>query len=262
MKPPGPWQPRRFFPLGEWTRVDPREVQARLRQVFAQHGLPQRLRVDNGPPWGKRYDLPTAFGLWLLGLGIELIWNPPGRPQKNGVVERGQQTTRRWAEPAQCPNVEALQARMEEVVRFQREEYPALGGQTRHAAYPRFAAGGRRYHPDREEEQWELARVCRWLEQGVWRRLVDKAGKIYLYNQGYQAGERRAGQWVSVRFDGETREWVLLADQGQEIRRYAAGQITAERIRALEVTHEKPSRRRAKEAQLAAGGAGVQPWAA
>src|SRR5207247_1911441 len=112
-----------------------------------------------------------------------------------------------------------------------------------------------------EAEQWQLERVCRWLEQGVWRRLVDKAGKIYLYNRGYQAGERRAGQWVSVRFDGGTREWVLLADDDQEIRRYAAEQITAERIRALDVAHQKPSRRIAKEAKLAAGSARGQPCA-
>jgi transposase InsO family protein len=213
--------------------------------------------VDNGAPWGKRSDLPSPFALWLIGLGVEMIWNPPGRPQHNGVVERGQGTTRRWAEPEQCQSVAQLQENLDRVVRFQRDIYPALAGQSRSAAHPQLAAGGRPYDPAREAEQWQLERVCRWLEQGVWRRRGDKSGKIYLYNWGYYAGERRARQWVSVRFDGSTREWVLLADEGQEIRRYAAQQITAERIVSLDVTHQKPSQRKAKEAKLAAGRAGV-----
>ncbi len=229
--------------------------------MFAQTGLPKRLRVDNGAPWGKRSDLPTAFGLWLIGLGVELLWNPPRRPQENGVVERSQGTIWRWAEPENCPNAQELQQRLDRVVTFQREVYPAVAGKSRSETYPQLAAGGRPYDPTREAEQWQLARVCRWLEQGMWRRLVDKAGKIYLYNRGYQAGERRAGQWVSVRFDGGTKEWVLLENEGQDIRRYAAEEITAERIVALDVAHQKSSRRIAQETQRAAASARVQPCA-
>ena len=39
------------------------------------------------------------LALWLIGLGIEVIWNPPRCPQANGVVERSQGTGKRWAEP-------------------------------------------------------------------------------------------------------------------------------------------------------------------
>jgi transposase InsO family protein len=237
--------------------VTPHAVQARLRQVFARHGMPERLRVDNGAPWGKRSDLPSALGLWLIGLGIEIIWNPPGRPQKNGVVERGQGTTRRWAEPEQCQSWAELQEHLDQVICFQRDVYPSLDGRSRSAVYPQLAAGGRPYDPSQEAAQWQLERVGRWLEQGVWRRRVDKSGKIYLFNWSYYAGERRAGQWVSVRWDGSTKEWVLLADEGQEVRRYVAEQITAERIGTLDVTHQKPSQRKAKEAKLAAGEARV-----
>jgi hypothetical protein len=166
--------------------------------------------------------------------------------------ERAQGTIWRWAEPGTCRDAQELQQRLERVVAFQREVYPAVAGKSRSEAYPQLGAGGRPYDPPREAEQWQLERVCRWLEEGVWRRLVDKAGKIYLYNRGYQAGERRTGQWVSVRFDGSTKEGVLLEDEGPEIRRYAAEEITAERIVALAVAHQKPSRRIAKQAQRAA----------
>ena len=229
--------------------------------MFAQTGLPQRLRVDNGAPWGKRSDLPTAFGLWLIGLGVELLWNPPRRPEKNGVVERSQGTIWRWVVPGTCRDAQQLQQRLDRGVAFQREVYPAIDGKSRSEAYPQLAAGGRPYDPTREAQQWQLERVCGWLEQGTWRRLVDKAGKISLDNRGYQAGERRAGQWVSVRFDGSTKAWVLLEPGGQEIKRYAAEEITAERIVALDVAHQKSSRRIAKEAQRAAATARVQPGA-
>src|SRR5438876_12428284 len=142
MKPPAAWWPGRFFPLGEWSRVEPREVQARLRRVFAQNGRPKRLRVDNGAPWGKRYDLPSALGLWLIGLGIEMIWNPPARPEKNGVVERVQGTIWRWAEPKTCRDASQLQERLEEIVTFQREVYPGEEGCSRNAIYPQLAVGG------------------------------------------------------------------------------------------------------------------------
>src|ERR671934_175688 len=73
-----------------------RTVQPLLRQAFGRWGLPGGLRVDNGKPWGSWSDLPTALALWLLGLGIELHWNPPRQPQRNGVVERSQGTGKRW----------------------------------------------------------------------------------------------------------------------------------------------------------------------
>ena len=71
------------------------------------------------------------MGLWLIGLGVEVIWNPPARPQKNGVVERAQGTTYRWAEPGRCGSVAELQEHLDQVVRFQREVYPAVKGKNR-----------------------------------------------------------------------------------------------------------------------------------
>jgi transposase InsO family protein len=89
----------RFSPLGRWTQVPPTATQAQLRLAFARWGRPQRLRVDNGAPWGTRGDLPTDLQLWLLGMGMAISANPPHRPQDNGVVERSQGTGKRWGEP-------------------------------------------------------------------------------------------------------------------------------------------------------------------
>jgi hypothetical protein len=41
--------------------------------------VPRRLRVDNGIPWGAMVDLPSELTLWLLGLDIDITFNPPRR---------------------------------------------------------------------------------------------------------------------------------------------------------------------------------------
>src|SRR5215831_5770740 len=89
----------RFSPLGRWSDVHPRQVQTVLRQAFERWGRPGQVRVDNGAPWGSASDLPTELSLWLVGLQVTTIANPPRQPQKNGGVERSQGTGKRWAEP-------------------------------------------------------------------------------------------------------------------------------------------------------------------
>lgn len=235
------------------------QVQEAFREQFAQWGLPQAIRVDNGIPWGRHYGLPQALGLWCIGLGIRMIWNPPNRPQCNGVVERSHGRTARWAEPTQCRGVAELQARVSEADLLQREYYPAVGGQPRAVAYPGLQAGGRPYDREAEEQLWELERIYHYLERQVWERQVDAAGQISLYDRPYSAGKARAGQKVTVRFDGQTREWVLYEKAGQEIRRWPAEQITRERILALAVTHERYRSKFGKGAQPAAVPSGGQP---
>ena len=107
------------------------DVQRELRAAFGRWGCPQQLRVDNGKPWGSWSDLPPALALWLIGLGIELVWNPPRQPQYNGVVERSQGTAKRWAEPERCATVAELQERLRADDALQREHYPFQGGRSR-----------------------------------------------------------------------------------------------------------------------------------
>ena len=97
-------------------------MQAVLRSLFERWGRPQRLRVDNGAPWGPGDDLPSPLMLWLIGLGIAPIYNPPGRPTENAKVERTNGTVNRWAEPERCADYAAWKQKLEWVARVQREE--------------------------------------------------------------------------------------------------------------------------------------------
>ena len=85
-----------FFPQYHINEVDPVAVQKVLQQSFEQWGLPKSIKVDNGKPFGdpQRSSVPV-LALWLIGLGVEVIWNPPRSPRANAKVERMQGTTSR-----------------------------------------------------------------------------------------------------------------------------------------------------------------------
>lgn len=64
-------------------------VQAKLRNTFRRYGLPQRMLMDNGPPWGYGSEQPyTALCVWLMRLGIRVMHSRPYHPQTLGKDER------------------------------------------------------------------------------------------------------------------------------------------------------------------------------
>ena len=198
-----------------------------------------RIRVDNGTPWGATGGLPTALALWLIGLGVGLIWNPPRRPQRNGVVERSQDVGQDWAEPATCDSAAQLQARLDEVDRIQRDRYPAVGDLTRRQAYPGLAHSGRPYSRRWEDRNWDLNRVLQWLSEHPVARRVDTNGKVSIYDRCHWVGRQHVGRMVWVGLDPDTTEWVIMAENGPELKRIAATELTAKRIRALSVSRER-----------------------
>lgn len=219
-----------------FNAVPPRSVQVAIRQAFSAWGRPAAFRVDNGAPWGSAGDFPTDLALWLIGAEIDVIWNPPCRPEKNGVVERAQGTGKRWAEPATCATPAELQRRLDEMDRLQREEYPYAAGQSRSAVFPELWHSGRAYDATWEQHHWSFTRVVEYLSDYVVTRRVDQAGMISLYNQGYYVGKQHRAQAVQVFLDPTTIRWIIADTTGNELRTHAADQITAKRIQSLEVT--------------------------
>jgi transposase InsO family protein len=68
-------------------------VQKRLDLTFRRYGLPEAFFVDNGTPWGDSSGTRwTAFGVWLLKLGVDLLHSRPYHPQSRGKNERFHRT--------------------------------------------------------------------------------------------------------------------------------------------------------------------------
>ena len=68
-------------------------VKQALIEVFKTYGLPKRMTMDNGPPWGySRKQQHTKLCAWLIRLGIKVSHSRPGHPQTQGKLERMHRT--------------------------------------------------------------------------------------------------------------------------------------------------------------------------
>jgi transposase InsO family protein len=68
-------------------------VQNQLIDTFRRYGIPERMTMDNGSPWGNdlqhRY---TPLTVWLIRLGIGVSHSRPYHPQTQGKDERFHRT--------------------------------------------------------------------------------------------------------------------------------------------------------------------------
>lgn len=199
--------------------------------------------MDNGVPWGSDDGLPPELACWLIGLGVAVAWNPPYRPQANGVVERSQGVAKGWAEPQACATAEELQERLDAMDRRQRESYPVgPRGQSRLALYPGLAHSGRPYDRAREESLWELGRLTAHLAEYTIRRKVDSQGKISVYNTQRYVGREYAGRWVWVRLDPVEVKWLVLDDANRELRRVDAPEVSRAAVIGMRMMYRLPCR--------------------
>lgn len=65
-------------------------VKEKMIEVFERYGLPARINVDNGAPWGSPRNPGeiTELSIWLIQLGIRISFSRPYHPQTNGKIER------------------------------------------------------------------------------------------------------------------------------------------------------------------------------
>jgi transposase InsO family protein len=68
-------------------------VKDRLSEIFRRYGLPQRMTMDNGSPWGSgaqhRF---TPLTVWLMRLNVRVSHSRPYHPQTQGKDERFHRT--------------------------------------------------------------------------------------------------------------------------------------------------------------------------
>ena len=167
-------------------------VQDHLTAIFQLYGLPQRILVDNGPPWGscgsdQKY---TALTVWLLRLGIAVSHSRPCHPQTVGKDERLHRTLKaELLHRHQFQNLEHSQSYFDPW----RDEYnlerphQAIGmavPATRYSVSPRpFPASlpPIEYAPDYHV------------------RKVQKKGEVYFQNRTFRIGKAFIGYPVGLR---------------------------------------------------------------
>ncbi len=131
----------------EGVRIE--DVRPAFRRVFRRFGLPEALRVDNGPPFGSRgVGGLSQLSVWWLQCGIRVECIEPGHPEQNGGHERMHRTVKAETTRPPAATPRAQQARFDGWRRTFNQERPheALGMQR---PAQRYARSPRRYtdHP-------------------------------------------------------------------------------------------------------------------
>jgi putative transposase len=164
-------------------------VRLALERVFAEVGLPEAIRSDNGSPFGSTgAGGLSSLSVWWLKLGIAPRYIPPSSPQDNGRHERMHRTLKEETARPPAATVREQQARFDTFRRHYNEERPheALG-QTPPAKHWRAPS---RQLPRRLEEPWYDA------DHEV--RRVRPPGTIKWRGEQVFIGEALAGELVGL----------------------------------------------------------------
>src|SRR5579859_4721817 len=125
-----------------------------LRRAFVNYGLPQRLSLDHGSAFFDTTcpsPFPTRLHLWLLALGIEVVFIRVRQPTDHGAVERMHQTMskqalvgQRWESAEQLwRGLDESRARLNQLMPMR-----ALQQQAPLQAFPQAASSARLYRPE------------------------------------------------------------------------------------------------------------------
>jgi len=164
-------------------------TQQRLIQTFRRYGLPWRMTMDNGTPWGdpERY---TRFDLWLMRLGIKVSHSRPYHPQTQGKDERFHRTVKAEILQGQVfRDLAHAQQKFDEWLPIYNLERPheALAMET---PASRYAPSSRPYPEELPELEYDSGDVV---------RKVQGKGELHYKGNSYVLGQAFSGHPVAVR---------------------------------------------------------------
>jgi hypothetical protein len=154
---------------------------------------------------GENLALPGRLTLWLWGHAIEHRLTPPGKPQRNGAVERWNGAiAHSWA--GEEGGLEALVA----VWNYGK------------------ALPGEECQPYRGRAGWRAERMWERLARVRVTRRVDRQGKLSLWDRPVRVGSRLRDRTVVVEFDAERRLLTVHDERGALLAEKALPWLTAE----------------------------------
>ena len=175
-----------------WPCADERRqtVQEHLVEVFSRYGVPQRMTMDNGAPWGDAPGSWTALELWLMRQGIRVGHSRPYHPQTQGKLERLHATLKcEVLQGRRFTDLEAVGHAFDVWRQDYNQERPheALAWQV---PLTRYCASTRNYDPSPAPPEYE---PCMSV------RKVDCSGKLSFRNHTLKIGKAFIRQTLGIR---------------------------------------------------------------
>jgi transposase InsO family protein len=207
-----------------WRKLTLREIQADLRIVFTEFGLPLGLQTDRERVFGRpaMEAFPTLFTLWLQGLGIDHHFTRPGQATDQAHVERGHRTWNDWLmQPEPTPDLETYCVQLAQARYMHNQVLISRAGdcqgRTPYQAHPEVRIPIQPFVPEAELLLFNLSRVDRFLAQFVWQHKVTTSGQVSIGESLYYVGKAHTGKQVTVRFDPEDRHFVFTHPQTDKV---------------------------------------------
>lgn len=161
-----------------------------FEEAFREYGLPNRIRTDNGPPFGSRgVGRLTQLSINLIKAGIVPEWINPGHPEENGRHERFHLTLK---EAVANPPAATLQEQIRRMTAFQ-EEY---NFERPHEALS-MATPGSCYQ--RSTRTWDgILRSPEYDTKAILVRKVGQNGGIWFKQAEYYLGGALTGEYIGL----------------------------------------------------------------
>lgn len=177
-------------------------VQQALTETFRRYGLPDRILVDNGSPWGSdAAHQDTPLTVWLWRVGVAVTHSRPYHPQTLGKDERFHGTlTREVLRDAQWRDPAHLQMALDRwrTVYNQERPHEALG----------LAVPASRYQPSLRSYPEVLPPIE--YDTGIFVRKVQQHGEFSFQGQTYKLSKAFRGYPVGLRPLAEDGQYEVL----------------------------------------------------
>lgn len=213
-------------------------MQQALKELFYSWGVPRAIRVDNGRPFGdpQRTSI-LELPLWLIALGVEVIWNRPRSPRDNAKVERMQATTARWVEVHKCPTTQQLQRRLDQAAQIHTQTYRVkrLGKRSREQVYADLWTNRRVYQP----KDVKTGRVLHYLSTVLFVRKVNGHGIFHFYGQSVYVGRSYNYQTVMLLLNPKQKHFDIFNRHNELIAYLRADNFTKNHICNLSVCNTR-----------------------
>ena len=177
-------------------------VKEHLIDAFRRFGLPGRMNMDNGNPWGNptgaRY---TKLTVWLIRLGVGISHSRPLHPQTNGKDERFHRTLKaellanRWF--STLAEVQKAFDRWREIYNQERP-HEALGLEV---PASRYRASVRSYPEVLPPIEYDASDVI---------RSVRPNGQVSFEGASYFVGQAFGGEKVALRPTNDDGVWAVF----------------------------------------------------